>query len=525
MFSKRILLAGLLSLSAPAALLAQTQTLDGVSRISRSAISPIYAGNEVKGYIMYAKGDKADKKNDNYLLDFYDQDLAKVSSITVQKPSGRYYLLGDSFNGSAFGLYFFNMKEGTLEIETYDTSLKKLGTKVISEMSKVDKMKVQQVLQQKSSGAEEQAFSDMELFPVPGYGFVRNSYEGMMKGFTLQMYDNQLNEKWTLSSEPKSKYYESINISEANDKYILATIMRRDGMFSKKLESFFLVIDAATGKKIMDLPVEAAATEQLSLSSFTFDAPKHEFVAMGEFYKLDDKPFVNKSQGFYLKRFSETGQPVMSKNYGWQNEVRAAMPAAALPSLEEGYVNYAQSIVRGANGKTYIVAEQYKIIADGLGIAAQMMGGRGVSVSKGKIANMFVFALDPTYKLTDVKFYPKDESRAIVPPGGGFMGAGILGMYFKSSGQFDYQFMQKNDANSQFNAVYINYDKEKGEQTKKIIGNLAFGDNGQFKLDKIDMTSNATASFLYPAKPGYLMMVEYLKKDKKVGMKLVKVNI
>ena len=131
MFSKRILLAGLLSLSAPAALLAQTQTLDGVSRISRSAISPIYAGNEVKGYIMYAKGDKADKKNDNYLLDFYDQDLAKVSSVTVQKPSGRYYMLANSFNGSAFGLYFYNLKDNTLEMETYDTSLKKLGSKVI----------------------------------------------------------------------------------------------------------------------------------------------------------------------------------------------------------------------------------------------------------------------------------------------------------------------------------------------------------------------------------------------------------
>jgi len=521
MFSKRILLAGLLSLSAPAALLAQTQTLDGVSRISRSAISPIYAGNEVKGYIMYAKGDKADKKNDNYLLDFYDQDLAKVSSVTVQKPSGRYYMLANSFNGSAFGLYFYNLKDNTLEMETYDTSLKKLGSKVIEDPSKMDKMKIQMAFQQKSSGSEEQPFSGMELFPVPGYGFVRNSYEGMMKGYALQLYDNQMNLKWTLASDPKAKDYEAITITEATDKYILATMMRKSGMMSKKVESYMIVIDAATGKKIMDLPVETSKTEQLSLSSFSFDPAKREFVAMGEYYKLDDKPFVNKSEGFYLKRFSESGQPTLAKNYGWHNEVRAAMPAEALPSLEAGYVNYAQSIVRGANGKTYIVAEQYKLVADGLGIAMAMMG-QGAGVQKGKIANMMVFALDPSYKLTDVKFYPKDESQAMLP---GIGGAGLMGMYLKATGQFDYQFMQKNDASSQFNAVYINYDKEKGEKTKKIIGNMAFGDNGQFKLDKIDMTSNATASYLYPAKPGYLMMVDYLKKDKKLGMKLVKVNI
>ena len=521
MFSKRILLAGLVGLSATGAACAQTQTLEGVSRIYRSAISPIYAGNEVKGYIMYAKGDKADKKNDNYSLDFYDQDLAKVSSVTIQKPSGRYYLLANAFNGSAFGLYYYNLKDNKLEMETYDSSLKKLGSKVIEEMSKMDRMKVQQSFQQKSSGADEQVFSDMELFPVPGYGFVRNSYEGMMKGFSLQLYDNQLNTKWTLESDPKSKFYESINISEATDKYILATIMRRSGMMSKKIESFMVVIDAATGKKIMDLPVETNAAEQLSLSSFTFDPAKREFVAMGEYYKLNDKPFVNKSEGFYLKRFSEAGQPTVAKNYGWHNEVRAAMPAEALPSLEAGYVNYAQSIVRGANGKTYIVAEQYKVVADGLGIAMAMMGG-GTSVVKGKIANMLVFALDPSYKLTDVKFYPKDESQAMLPGAGG---AGLMGMYLKASGQFDYQFMQRNDANSQFNAVYINYDKEKGEKTKRIIGNMAFGDNGQFKLDKVDLTSSATSSYLYPAKPGYLMMVDYLKKEKKVGMKLVKVNI
>ena len=522
MFSKRILLAGLLSLSAPAALLAQTQTLDGVSRIYRSAISPIYAGNEVKGYIMYAKGDKADRKNDNYLLDFYDQDLAKVSSVTVQKPAGRYYLLANSFNGSAFGLYFYNTKDNSLEIETYDTSLKKLGSKTIEEPSKMDKMKIQQAFMQKSNGAEEQAFSDMELFPVPGYGFVRNSYEGLMKGYTLEMYDNQLNLKWTLASDPKSKEYEMVNITEATDKYILATMMRKSGMMSKKIDSYMVVIDAATGKKIMDLPVETSKTEQLSLGSFTFDPAKREFVAMGEYYKLNDKPFVNKSEGFYLKRFSESGQPTLSKNYGWHNEVRAAMPAEALPSLEAGYVNYAQSIVRGANGKTYIVAEQYKVVADGLGIAMAMMGSRGVGVQKGKISNMMVFALDPSYKLTDVKFYPKDESQATLP---GIGATGLMGVYLKATGQFDYQFMQKNDANSQFNAVYINYDKEKGEKTKKIIGNMAFGDNGQFKLDKIDMTSSATASYLYPAKPGYLMMLDYLKKEKKVGMKLVKVNI
>ena len=518
-------LAALAALAAPAALHAQTQTLDDVSRIGRSAIEPVYAGNEVKGYILYAKGDKADRKNDNYRLDFYDQELTKAASITLQKPSGKYYPLGNVFNGTAFALYSYNAKDKTLELATYDTGLKELGTKAIGDLNRADMMAVQQVGMQQDAAGGGSPFGGLSLFPVPGFGFVRNSFEGMGKGYNLQMYDDKLTPRWRVSSDPKSKFYESISLTEATDKYILATVMRRDGMLSKKINSYMVAIEARTGKKVLDVSVETSATEQLSLSSFTFDAVKREFVAVGEFYKLDDKPFVNKSQGFFIKRFSEAGKAIGAKNYGWQKEVRAAMPAEARQSMEDGFVNFAQSIVRTASGKTYIVAEQYKIMADGLGIAAAMLGGGGMSVSKGQIANMFVFGLDPDGKLTDVKFFAKDPSRAFVPSGAGLAGTGLLGYLFKATGQFDYQFIQKNDANSQFNVVYINYDKEKGEQTKKVIGNIGFGESGPFKLDKIDGTSNATASFLYPAKPGYLMMVDYLKKEKKVGMKLVKLNM
>ncbi len=524
--TKRTALAALFALTATAGF-AQTKTLEGIESMSRSALSPIYAGNEVKGYLMFGHGDKADRKNDNYLLDFYDQDLGKVSNITIQKPAKRFTLLKNTFNGSAFAFYFVNYKEETLEMETYDTSLKKLGSKVIEDLSKMDKMMIQQQQQQQQQGGEGGGMmsGSMSLFPVPGKGFIRNSYMGLGKGYALVMYDDNLKAKWRLASDEKSKFYEGIGLTEATDKYVLGMMMRRDGMMSRKITSSMVAIDATTGKKVLDLPVETSKTEQLSLSSFTFDPQTREFVAVGEYYKLDDKPFVNKSPGFYIKRFSEAGKPVSTKNYGWQREVMALMPAEAKASLEDNYVNYAHSIVKGANGKLYIVAEQFKIVGDGLGIALTALGGRGASVSKGKIGNMLVFEIDPQAKLTSVKFYAKDPSNAVLPPGTGFMGAGILGQIMKGQGDFDYQFMQKNDANTQFNVVYINFDKEKGEATKKVVGNIVFGDNGKYAVDKIDLTSTANYSYVYPAKPGYVMIADYFKKKGQLGMKLVKLNI
>ncbi|MBO2007808.1 DUF6770 family protein [Hymenobacter negativus] len=522
-FTKRAALAALFALSASAAS-AQTKTLDGIQNMHRTAVSPIYAGNEVKGYLMFGRGDKADRKNDNYLLDFYDQDLGKVSNVTIQKPSGRYSLISNTFNGSAFAFYFLNSKEDKLEMETYDTGLKKIGTKVIDDISKADKMMIStQMRGQETNGG--MMGNGMTLFPVPGLGFVRNSYTGMAKGYAMVMYDNNLNAKWRVASDEKSKFYETLGLTEAVDKYVLGIKMQRDGLMSRKFTSTMVAIDATTGKKVFDMPVETSKTEQLSLSSFTFDPATREFVAVGEYYKLDDKPFVNKSQGFYIKRFTEAGKLIGGKNFGWQREVMAIMPNEAKPSLEDNYVNYAHSIVKGSNGKLYIVAEQFKIVGDGLGIALTALGGRGASVSKGKVGNMFVFEVDPQANLTAVKFYAKDPSNASLPEGSGFMSAGILGHIMKAQGDFDYQFMQKNDANSQFNVVYINFDKEKGEATKKVVGNIAFGDNGKYAVDKIDLTSGSTYSYVYPAKPGYVMIADYYKKKSQLGMKLVKLNI
>jgi hypothetical protein len=521
MFTRNTLLAALMAVATTGAF-AQTQTLDGISRVGRSAISPIYEGREVRGYVMYSRVDKADKKNDNYLLNFYDQDLAPVSNITIQKPSGKYYLIRNAFNGSAFGFYYYNRKENTLEIETYDTSLKKLGSKVIEDLSQGDKYGIQQIMRLPDTG--ENNPMGLSLFAVNGKGFLRNAQEGLGKGFALEMYDNDLKLKWRYTTGTKSDKLQTAVIQEVGEKYILVNVLRRDNMMSRKFESFMVAYDVETGKKVLDVPVETGKTEQLSLNSLSYDEQAGEFVAVGEFYKLNDKPMVSKSQGFYIKRFSTAGKQSFSKQYGWQNQVAKALPAEAKESVEDGFVNFTQSIVKGNDGRVYIIAEQFKIVGDGLGIAATALGARNAAMAKGVIGNMLVFVLDPQYNIADIKFYAKDRSNATVPNGGSFLGAGLLGMIFRAQGDFDYQFMQRSNDGSAYNVVYVNYDKEKGEDTKKIVGNIAFR-NGQFSLDKIDGTSKATASFVYPAKAGYVMMADHTRKDKKLGLRLVKLNI
>src|SRR5688572_20343254 len=517
---KRTLLTASLFLAATFGF-AQTQTREGLESMRRSAISPIFSGNEVNGYLLFYKADKADKKNDNYGMDFYDQDLNVAKTITVQKPRNSTFLLENSYNGNVFGFYFYNIKDKSLEIETYDSGLNKIASKKITELSKVDNMLIQQELQKGSSG--DASSIGLNLLAAPGKGFIRNSFDGMMKGFNLELLDDKLQQKWKVSSEKNAKYYESISINEVTDKYVLGTIGRRDGMMSKKVNFFLVAYDVNTGKKAFEKNIETGAKEQLSASSFSYDNEKQEFLVFGEYYKPEDKPMIDKSLGFFVKSFSPAGKQTSSKLYAWEKEVKAKLPAPAKASIEQGFINFTHNFFKGADGKTYIVAEQYRIAADGWGIAGKALGAK-TSVTKGVIGNMLVMVLNPDNSLAEIKLYEKDPSNVELMPGSGLQGAGLLGQQMKMTGGFDYQFMQKSNDGSNFNVVYVNYDKEKGESTKKVLGNVMVGNDGKFAQDKIDMTTKSTNSYIYPGKAGYLMMVDYLKKEKKLGMKLVKLN-
>src|SRR5205085_3694412 len=110
---------------------------------------------------------------------------------------------------------------------------------------------------------------------------------------------------------------------------------------------------------------------------------------------------------------------------------------------------------------------------DALGIAGNILGGGyGSSMTKGVVWNILIFVLNPDLTLSEIKFYPKDKSTVTLPPGADFYGPGMIGLLTKYVGGFDYQFTQMTNDGNSFDVVYINYDKVKGESTKRVLGNI-----------------------------------------------------
>ncbi len=453
------------------------------------------------------------------MIEVLDENLNKVKSVVMKKPRKTYFLLKNAFNGSTFCFYFYNYRARKLELETYDQGLNKLASVEIDNVSKADRAIIEQQLKTKSEGNENMT-GGINLFAVPGQGFIRNTYIGMGKSYSLTMYDNNLKPVWTISGE-KSKDYETLALSEVNGKYAMGTIIRRPGLFSTKFSAHLAAFDITTGRKVLDTPIETNEKEQLSLSMINYDAQKDEFLVVGEFYHLDDKPFVNKSLGLFIKKLSSQGQPLRSTFYRWDQEVQAMLPPAALQRVEDKYINYIHQIEQDAEGNMYLVAEQYKIVVSGAGVAMKLLGGNA-SAMKGKVANLLVYTLSPTAELTDIHFYEKGETNVFLRPGSGIYGAGLLGHMINGDGNFDYQFTQKNNSQTNFDIAYLDYDKKAKEVA---LVDVMIGPAQHFATDRIDVTSSRSEKvYVYPAKVGYNMVVEFDIKEKLLDMKLVKLN-
>jgi hypothetical protein len=505
----------------------QTQSLSGFKRINSRQITPIFEGKETKGYTLFYKTDKADKGNDNYELAIFDENLAKTKTIQMTKPRNKFLLIGNGFNGTEIGFYFYNFKDKQFEVEAYDKSLKKVASREMKEeLTDVEKYSLQ--MKREAEDKDQSTFGyDMNFYPVPGKGFIRNGMLKKGRGFNLEMLDNDLKTKWKYETPEGGKEVEGFLVYEVTDKQMLGSVVRRPGVMSQKMTFYITAFDVETGKKSFEVPVEGeGTTDQLSLNTISFDEESNQIVVIGDFYAEKDKPGVAKSKGFYIKTFTPEGKETSKKFYAWNKEVKELMPSEAKESLDKGAMNFIHKVLKAKDGKYYLVCEQFSRAASGAGIASNIMsGGRGgASYTKGVIWNILVYVINPDYTLSEVKIFTKDKSSCELPAGGDFYGAGMMGLVIKALGGFDYQFTQMTNDKQSFDVVYIDYDKEKGESMKRILGNIIITPDGKFNVDKMDITTKATASFLYPGKPGHLMMVDWLKKEKTLGMKLVKLN-
>jgi hypothetical protein len=506
---------------------AQNFSKTGVLKMSLRNSGAILQDNQVKGYYFFYNLEKKDRKNNNYLLSVYDENLREINAVNIVRPVD-YLLVDGAFNGDAFGFLFYDTRNKTIELIAYDRTLKEAG------FSK-------RVLKSRSSQASYvgiatgQAASQAFLVPVSHKGFLYYGLKDDKKyHFQTEFYDNTMKQVWSIQAPQTAQDVETASEAFQSDRYIGSLILKKKNLSSKDLDTDLMVQQAEDGKILFKIPME---TKQYSISysDVYFDAAKQNFVVFGEYYNLKDKELKSQSLGFIYVTVDLTGKIVDEKINSWEKEISRVTVLNEKGKFEGSNTNtLVHDIIRTSDGQIFVVGEQYKKAASAAGIASNILGvaaaaaGGGIYSSASNVQlnvyNLVIFQFNPDYTINKVHIFEKDKNVVSLPSGATYSSSKLLSYYARAVGGFDYTFSQVASDKNTFIVTYINYDREKGEKAKNLLGAVVYTPEKVFSVDKMALNRKSTEYFVLRAKEGYVLITEYFKKEKRIDSRLEKIN-
>lgn len=507
---------------------AQSYEFTNVKRYTSRGSGEIVKDGAIQGYYSLYPLEKVDKKNVSFALNILDENLKQVTEFQITRPK-TYYLIETAFNDEVFLFQFYNSKERIFEFVTIDRTGKEVGTFKTDKLSRTELAMTGTII----STDEEQ---EPNIYPTGGNGFFALGVKEEKKlGFVIKSYDNNLKTRWTYGSDSDSKEVERASILFSDDNYILLSISKQKSMTTSKFDSYLALIDIKTGKPYYNFQMQDDNEAQLSvLNAFVIDETGEAYV-VGEYYAPGDNILKDKSMGIYIRGVEQNGEYSAFKKYGWEQEIASTKQGTL--SEEEAKSDkgtdqiFFHKFIRSQDGNIFAVAEQYRKQVSAGGVAlnalAAVAGGRSNTAAfEIKVTNMVTIQFDEKLNMVEYRLIPKKLHRVLLPPGAGLYSPQKLGYYIKITGDFDYAFTSSDKANDSYYTVYTDYnrkDDESGEKASIMLGSINVV-GGKIENNRFPINSEAKYMWVQKAKPGYVMIREYYKKQRTVKLRLEKIN-
>jgi hypothetical protein len=495
---------------------AQVLVKQNVRKLTVRGSGTIEQNSQVKGYYTFISVEKKDKNNNTYELSLFDENLIQVSSVEIIRP--RHYMLVDgAYNGRTFCFLFRDEKKKLNEMITYDRSLKLVSTAFVPD----NEYTISPT--QAAQGDPTQAF----LVPIDNKGYI---YYGVKTGkyqYQMVFFTDSLKRKWAAVA-PDDADVELASDAFQEEEYVGSLILRKKRIRSKDIDVDLLVQRMSTGEQLFKIPL-LTDKYSVSLSSVYFDREKMQFVVFGEYYDKDDKELKAQSLGFISLEIDMKGTIVRETVNSWADIGKVA-PVDAKGKFDKSNMRImVHNIIKTSDGQFFVVGEQYAKVASGAGIAMQLMSGLGGGAPQAasvqlNIYNMVYLQFNPDFTINRMHLFAKDKTEVLLPAGAGFMSSKQLSFYVRAVGGFDYKYTQQIPGDDTFIVTYIDYDKEKGQKATNMLGSIIYTPEKTFTVDKLKLNRKSTDYFVLKAKTGYVMVMEYFRKEKKLESRLEKLN-
>jgi hypothetical protein len=478
--------------------------------------------NQVTGYFMFYDLERTNARMNNFMLKVLDENLNEINSVTITRTTG-FVVLEASFNGSVFAVLGYDRSKNMVELIAFDEKLKQTA-------SFVRLVKGSNMLNAYGAAANGNETEQNFIVPVTDKGFMLYSVSEDRKAhYQIEFLDNNLKSIWTDRASPEAGYeigFEAFQDSQA----IGSLIERRKKAGSKDVEYDLLVNSAVDGHRLFKVPVVVDKGYTVAVSDIRHDTLSGDYIVFGEFYSPTARETRDRSLGFMSVVYDAEGKLKDQKPSTW-----AAM-SNVTPLDEKGKFDGSNTsilfhnTIRTSDGQVFVIGEQYKKAASAGGIALTVAaialggGSANTSVTQINIYNLVVFQFNPDYTINKVHVFDKNKSVMQLPGGALETSPKAVSHYAKSWGAFDYRFTQMSVDNSTFIVTYVDYDRAKQGGNAFVVGSVVYTPEKTFVTDKFNMTKRSSEFNILKAKPGYILISEYFRKEKKIENRLEKVN-
>lgn len=473
-------------------------SIDNIYEVYLRSSGPIIENKQVKGYFFLYISDKVDRKTNHYTLRILDQNLNSVKSIEFDDAK-EVTLVESSYNGNNIAFLFRNDKEHKMDIRIYgiDGKLKYTYNREYDVRSS-GLLNVQNFL-----GDAEKA--NKMLFEVGDNGFVGiyPVIEGMRKiTYEVDFYSSTQQKKWTYIPQDDEPFANATFLGFTDKAVLLNAVTRSNTSSKAKVSNTITAINLDNNRKMFE--INTVSDKMMILPSLVIKESENGVYTVAGLY-VDEDAYESarsanskQTHGIAFSSFNEKG--VVLKRYfnSWQEGLSKYIKVNKNGILENfGYLMF-QNLI-SYNGNLFVIGEGY---------------------DKKLVTDMIVIEVNSDRKISNAQIFPKTHNAVGNLDNSFMVSMETNATIAKMMGEFDYKF--SNFGISGFSVVYEDF-LRKNKKDDFAISVINYRE-GKFSTEKIKLSSKADLTEIYPAKLGFVMIVEYFKKEKKLDMRLEKMD-
>lgn len=502
------LLSALISFSA----FAQSKEFENVMDVEVRNTVEITNNKQIVGYAFFYKMDKM-KNAAMYRLAILDENLKEIGSNEFEGPKNL-QLRRAVYESNQILLSFFDRdkKDGYARfVKIFDLKGKEKG------LIAYDPDKVKKGMYGAAMAEQMEAMFE-GTDNVEGKGFV-TVYQSKAKtgGIDIQMIGLNGKLAWEKSI--------SADKGDRSDLYLLGTTantilffeMERGGIMDRDATIFLIGLSVNDGKELFKKAMDIKGLSYEPMLIKKNEDGKLKIVS--SMADVSDKFFTAKPNGISIGELNDqTGEINTLKDFNFLNDLGSVLDMKNENKSEDGYIK-AHDILMMPDGSMVMVGEFFRKTVSGGGMAMKILTQGQASAAQATIGDMFLLRINNSMKATALEKIEKDKERVYMPTDG--IPIGLMARLLTY--QHDFGYMYTDEGMTGVKKTIL----ARGSFGEETYGTVALSINEKkgyskkrFNLEK----EKNVKYFIARAKPGYVMIMKYFSKDKKIAVNLEKVS-